>query len=192
MVRDVVVPSSVLALTADLNRMAVAIVDHWKEPPIQGVRLMNLMAPDRSVSTIRVLNAMSLALSPNGRRLAVVVPDRKVQVANTRSGPPPLTLTDGPESIHTLTVSPDGSFLAASGWDYRLETPPAMSLGKACIWDTASGTRRWVFKTTGGIFTSSFSPDGKTFAAAGQDGIIRLWSLTDGRLTRTFRIPGPR
>ena len=39
---------------------------------------------------------------------------------------------------------------------------------------------------TGGVFTVSFSPDGKTVAAAGQDGKIRLIDAAAGKIAREF------
>ena len=37
-----------------------------------------------------------------------------------------------------------------------------------------------------GIYTAQFSPDGNTVAAAGQDGIVRLISTADGKVTKEF------
>ena len=39
---------------------------------------------------------------------------------------------------------------------------------------------------TGGVYTVAFSPDGKTLAAAGADGSIRLLNTTDGKLVKQF------
>lgn len=39
---------------------------------------------------------------------------------------------------------------------------------------------------TGGVYSVSFSPDGKTVAAAGQDGMIRMIDAATGRITREF------
>ena len=37
-----------------------------------------------------------------------------------------------------------------------------------------------------GIYTAQFSPDGKTVAAAGQDGLVRLINTADGKVTKEF------
>jgi WD40 repeat protein len=37
-----------------------------------------------------------------------------------------------------------------------------------------------------GMYTAQFSPDGTTVAAAGQDGIVRLISTADGKVTKEF------
>ncbi|HWB04979.1 MAG TPA: c-type cytochrome domain-containing protein [Verrucomicrobiales bacterium] len=37
-----------------------------------------------------------------------------------------------------------------------------------------------------GIYTAQFSPDGSTVAAAGQDGLVRLISTADGKVTKEF------
>ena len=37
-----------------------------------------------------------------------------------------------------------------------------------------------------GIYTAQFSPDGTTVAAAGQDGLVRLISTTDGKVVKEF------
>ncbi len=54
----------------------------------------------------------------------------------------------------------------------------------ARLWDSATGKERWRFRGTGGCIYSvalSFSPDGKTLAAAGWDGVVRLLDATTGK-----------
>ncbi len=41
-------------------------------------------------------------------------------------------------------------------------------------------------KFPAGIYTAQFSPDGGTIAAAGQDGLVRLISAAEGKVTREF------
>jgi WD40 repeat protein len=66
------------------------------------------------------------------------------------------------------------------------------------LWDPATGARKGELTDTGPTAAPpagehalhtvavAFSPDSATLAAAGSDGVIRLWDVASGQLRRTF------
>jgi WD40 repeat protein len=77
-----------------------------------------------------------------------------------------------------LAVSPDGRYLATGG-------------GGLEVIDAQTGKARWRVSPHGPpIWSASFSPDGKTLAAAGWDGTARLWNVASGQELFTYKASG--
>lgn len=87
--------------------------------------------------------------------------------------------------IYSVALSPDKQFLAAAD----------SSDSSIKLWQLQYGHRGSVavtpFKILEGhdapVFKVAFSPDGKLLASAGQDGLIKLWSVKSGELISTLR-----
>src|SRR5207302_5546407 len=57
------------------------------------------------------------------------------------------------------------------------------------LWDLTSGTQLPVgLAALGKIRSAAFAPDGRSFAVAAEDGLVRVWALPSSALTG-FRIP---
>ncbi|CAE6373463.1 unnamed protein product [Rhizoctonia solani] len=118
---------------------------------------------------------LSVAISPDGSRIAAAGKDKAIYMFNARDG----TATVEPLVAHTgwitsMAFSPNGRYLASCGDDLAI-----------CLWDGTSG------KLLSGalrghqsrVRSISFSPDGKRVVSASDDKTIRMWGVGDGTLT---------
>ena len=77
-------------------------------------------------------------------------------------------------NVTAVTFSPDGSLIAA------------VSFNRVTVLDAASGeTRFQTLAPNSASNATAFAGDGRYFATAGQDGIIRLWGVLPGQLNVT-------
>ncbi len=117
---------------------------------------------------------LSLAYSPDGRYLASGGRDDQSAVIlwDPETGSSRLRLegTEGP--VFAMAFSPDGSLLATtSRFERRVRIRSVTSAARDRV---VEGHR---FGTNG----VAFSPDGQTLATAGNDGMVRLWTVATGR-----------
>ena len=92
--------------------------------------------------------------------------------------------------VSCVAWSPDGETIAASYGRFvglLQESRP----GQAILWDARTGNRRLALTGyTDGVSSVAFSPDGKTVAASGYVGELKLWDTRNGKLLRLIRAPG--
>jgi WD40 repeat protein len=94
-----------------------------------------------------------------------------------------VTLTAPYESTFatSLAFSPDGQLLAVGAGS------PAAVIGVLRIED---GTQLHLLRGhTSFVNQVQFSPDGQSLSSSSSDGSVRLWSLADGSVSRTFQMP---
>jgi WD40 repeat protein/transcriptional regulator with XRE-family HTH domain len=108
------------------------------------------------------------ALSPDGKRLALIPPDmRFIRILDASNGQPLYNLPRPPNRITWMAFSPDSSRLAVGGYDRKVH-----------LWDTGTGIK--LFTLSGhselvGVVT--FSPDGMHLASGAFDGTLKIWSI---------------
>jgi WD40 repeat protein len=113
------------------------------------------------------LTRSSVAVSPDGRRLASSCGGASVQVWDTATGQVVLQ-PDAAEPPPFVAYSPDGTRLAGGGNDNRI-----------FLWDAQTGALEAALQGQAGrVAALAFAPDGQTLASASaSDGTVWLWDL---------------
>ncbi len=131
----------------------------------------------------KALQPYSIALSPDGKRLAIYVPTDK-------AAGPPIAIHDyatgqllrrfgGKETPAKLLFSPDGKVLAASEWSRSRDIE---------LWDPSGGHRLHTLKGhKNRIWSIAFSPDGKTLVSGSDDKTMRFWDVAAGKEVRQIK-----
>jgi WD40 repeat protein len=120
---------------------------------------------------------LSVAFSPDGKRLVSGSWDKTVKLWDTATGTELLTLKGHSRGVCSVAFSPDGKRLA-SGSDN----------GFIKLWDAAGGKELLTLKGhSGRVHSVAFSPDGKRLASGGWDKTIKLWDTTTGTELLTLK-----
>ncbi len=136
------------------------------------------LAPSET-HTIRVapVGVVSLAFSPDGKRLATGSEDARITLVDPVSGKVLRSSIGHASTVLALAFSPDGKRLASASHDRTV-----------MIWDAASGKELLTLTGHAGpVHAVVFSPDGKSIATAIDDSHIRLWNATTGAALRTLK-----
>jgi serine/threonine protein kinase len=116
------------------------------------------------------LSTVSVALSPDGRRLAANGGGGAIQVLDVDSGDKVLTLIGHTGRIDRILFSQDGQRLASASAD-----------GTVRIWEARTGKELQVLQKDGMSFSClALSADGKSVAAGGNGRRIVVWEVATG------------
>jgi RNA polymerase sigma factor (sigma-70 family) len=117
----------------------------------------------------------ALALSADGRTLAVATRQGTVHLWDTATAKSPRTLTGPAAPVLAVTFAPDGHTLAAA------VSPPGKP-AEILLWDTASGKerRRWQTRQQEVRYLAA-APDSNLLATAGESATVQLWDATTGK-----------
>jgi serine/threonine protein kinase/WD40 repeat protein len=115
----------------------------------------------------------TVALSPDGTRIASGSCDRTVRIWDAASGNQVAVLGGYTDRVSHLVFSPDGKRVATADADEQ----------SVRVWDLDRPAEpRWRFTHKGNVHGVDFSPDGQLLAAAVQrDGGVTIWDLDTGR-----------
>lgn len=125
-----------------------------------------------------------LALSPNGRRVALSFANGDVTLWDVAGGEKLHQLSGHSGIAYGMAFSPDGRTLATSAFDQL-----------AKLWDVETGEELASFYGNGSnIFEVVFSPDGSRLVTAGGDGTVRVYTtdmaelveLAQSRISRSL------
>ncbi len=120
-----------------------------------------------------------LALSPDGRSLAMVGPGHAVHVYMTDREGPPIVVGRRGSAVVALAFDPDGATVAGASWDNTVT-----------LWDVDRREERLTLRGHDDMVSDvAFSPDGELVATTGADHTARIWGARNGRMLAV--LPGP-
>lgn len=98
--------------------------------------------------------------------------------------------TDREKPINDFAFSPDGERLAWASCTRDaspLTDPPTCMIGELAVWNIDEAGRAFtVADQRGAMLAVAYNSDGSLLAAAGEDGIVRIYNASNGRLLTSF------
>lgn len=122
----------------------------------------------------------SVAVSPDGKRLATASNDHTARIWDVATGQSLVTLRGHTDRVNGVAFSPDGRFVATASDDRTIR-----------LWDA----KTWQSLTTlngykAAVISVGFSPDGKLIATGSEGGSVRIWEAVAGRPSPLRDFPG--
>ncbi|GAB4276669.1 MAG: hypothetical protein Fur0025_02020 [Oscillatoriaceae cyanobacterium] len=108
----------------------------------------------------------SIAISPDGTRLASGGAEQPIKIWNLKTGKQSNILEGHSDTVLTVAFSPDGKSLASGAAD-----------GTIRIWDLLAGEPIHTLGHSDAVYCVTFSPDGKTLVSSSKDKTIKIWQL---------------
>jgi serine/threonine protein kinase/sugar lactone lactonase YvrE len=148
-------------------------------------RLVRTMTKDREFTG----SFDAVAFSPDGQLLAAAGWEGNIHLWQVGSGWKARSLSGHSGLVTGLGFSPDGKRLFSSGYDGTLR-----------IWEMRFNSKLFFAQIvdckllqtipdahSGWVCDIALSPDGKYLASVGWDGTVKLWHVSRGTLSRTFK-----
>jgi WD40 repeat protein len=195
--RNVGMNDNGFSFSTDGKRLAIGGIGDDKKPATAVVWDVDKKKEIASVTPVHNQTA-NVALSPDGRVLATWGyftdpkaksppependPNRLVQFWDAATGKELSKVrTTFSYGFSALVFAPDGSLAAV-----------AAATGQVYLYDPATGLPKGTLLGRSGVGRRlAYSPDGKTFAASGEDGFVQRWAMPQGTLAGGTEPPIP-
>jgi len=134
---------------------------------------------DSTLSDKKLSSHYGLQASPDGKILASVGSDGKVNLWNLADKEVVRTIPADSRRVRCMTFSPDSKKLATCGDEKTVK-----------VWSVESGQPIFgLNKHTSEVHQVAFSPDGTKLASVGQYSNLGVWDMTSGKEIAWFRTP---
>ncbi|HLO89230.1 MAG TPA: P-loop NTPase fold protein [Nostocaceae cyanobacterium] len=118
----------------------------------------------------------AVAISPNGRRIAVGLANGTIEIWDLLIRDKWATCTGHTDYVNSVAFSPDGQTVVSGGEDQTLR-----------LWDINGNPIGQPFQGhTDDVNSVAFSPDGQTIASGSSDQTIRLWDINGNAIAPPF------
>lgn len=185
-------PESKLAVHGD----SVACVAYDKKELLMAIAL-NRNKRDNSVIDVRRADSgawirelsgydegvTGLAYAPDGEHIYSTSVDGRVRMWDPRTGILQKTMKGHSSAVRGIAISSDGATIATCSWSDGLGSCQS---GEVILWDAHTGEMQNVLLHLKEVSSVAFSRSGKYFAAGGNDGSIRVWSVPEWDTTISF------
>jgi len=121
----------------------------------------------------------ALAFAPDGRSVALALPDHTIEVVQLPSGRKLHLLEGNDATVVSIAFTPDGRSIATAGED-----------GSARLFSLETNEVSFKSSLGGAVHAVALSPDGALLAAAGSEGVVALYSLSSSGGTEEARLVG--
>ncbi len=126
----------------------------------------------------------SVAISPDGSRLASGGLDRSGGIWDIETGRRLYVLDGHTGSVNNVVYSPSGSVLATASEDGGIEPRGQHTIA---LWNPSNGEK---IRTLDGhfadVYSIAISPDGSRLASGGYDQVLRIWDVGSGALIQAL------
>jgi WD40 repeat protein len=123
-------------------------------------------------------SVLSVAISPDGKLLAMGDTNHEIRLWRISDHQPLMTLQGHRSWVQSVTFSPDGQTLASGSVDCSIK-----------LWDIQTGHAIQTLQGhTDQVHSVAFDPQGKMLASGSQDYTVRLWDIRQGQAILT--LPG--